>query len=280
MWATLLAFVAFAAPALAAESDPREIVRRSVSRDESHWARLKDFTFEERVEIRRLDGKGVVNGREAKTYDVVILEGSPYKRLIRKDDQPLSPEEAAKEQKKFDRELAARLRESPREREKRMRDFEKQRGQNREFAREVPEAYNFRLVGEESIQNHQVWVIDAEPKPGYEPRAKRADILKKVRGRIWIDQEDFQWVKAEAEVIDTVSFGLFLVRVQRGARFVFAQRQEKGMWVPSLIQVAGTARLGMVKNFHLEQEIRYGNYRRFLSDSQMIPGGEVEGQNQ
>lgn len=260
----------------AAPVDPVQVVRLSVGRDQSNWDRIRDFTFEERVETRRLAGKGRVKDNESMTYDVIILEGSPYKRLIRKGDRPLSVEEDAKELRKFDEEERKRRNESERDRERRIRDFEKRREHSRAFAREVPEAFDFRLAGEESVDGRRVWVIDAEPKPGYEPKAKRAEVLKKLRGRLWIDAADHQWVKADTEVIDTLSFGLFLVRIQKGTRLVFEQRQERGVWVPSLIRLGGSAKVGMLKNLHLEQDVRFSNYRQFSTDAKMVPASETQ----
>lgn len=261
---------------LPAATDPADVIRRSVSRDQSNWERIKDFTFEERVETRQLDKSGRVKDTESRTFDVIILEGSPYQRLIRKDDQKLSPEEDAKQQKKLDEELRKRRDENDGARERRIRDFEKRRAENRAFAREIPEAFDFRLAGEETVDGRRVWVIDAEPRSGYEPKAKRADILKKVRGRIWIDQGDYQWVKMDTEVIDTLSFGLFLFRIQKGTRLAFEQRQERGIWVPSLVHLGGSAKLGMVKSFHLEQDWRYSNYRQFSTDAKMMTLSETQ----
>ncbi len=45
-------------------------------------------------------------------------------------------------------------------------------------------------------------------------------MLKKIKGRIWIEKKNYNWVKVEAEATDTISFGLFLFRIHPGSRFV------------------------------------------------------------
>ncbi len=46
-------------------------------------------------------------------------------------------------------------------------------------------------------------------------------MLKHFEGKLWIDKEDLQWVKADAEAKDTVSIGWFVARVGRGCAFHF-----------------------------------------------------------
>ena len=51
-------------------------------------------------------------------------------------------------------------------------------------------------------------MIDAEPRPGYEPHMKEAKFLPKFHGRVWIDKDDSQLAKMDVECIDTVSGGM------------------------------------------------------------------------
>ncbi|MEZ5363533.1 MAG: hypothetical protein R2748_14625 [Bryobacterales bacterium] len=44
-----------------------------------------------------------------------------------------------------------------------------------------------------------------------------------MRGRFWIAKSDYGWVRTEAETIDTASFGLFLLKLQKGAQMEFNQ---------------------------------------------------------
>ena len=82
-----------AACVLTAAQDPREIVRRSVQLMDHNLALARNYTFLERSETRELDSGAIVKTRKIATYDVTMLEGSPYRRLVAKDDHGLSPEE-------------------------------------------------------------------------------------------------------------------------------------------------------------------------------------------
>jgi len=61
-------------------------------------------------------------------------------------------------------------------------------------------------------------------QPDYTPQLDEAKILKRVRAKFWIDKSEYQWIKAEAEILDTVSFGLFLIRIEKGSRFDSSKR--------------------------------------------------------
>ena len=74
--------------------------------------------------------------------------------------------------------------------------------------REVADAYNFRMTRIETLDGRETYVVDAQPRPEYEPHLKEARMLPKFRFRAWIDKRESQWKKLDIQCIDTVSFGL------------------------------------------------------------------------
>ena len=264
-----------AAGTLFGQQDPREIVRQSVSHDQINFAEAKDYTYLERVERHDLDSGGRHKSTEIDTFDITMLGGRPYRRLIAKNDKPLSAEDDRKAREKFDKTLRERESESPSQRAKREAEREKERRESREFLKEVPDAFDFRLAGEELLDGHKVWVIDAEPRPGYRPQAPHAGILKKFRGRVWIEQNSYQWVRLDSQAIDTVSFGLFLARLGKGTRIEFSQtRVNDEIWLPRQVHVRVDARLALLKRLNEDVDITYSNYRKFRTDSRIVVTGE------
>jgi hypothetical protein len=61
-----------------------------------------------------------------------------------------------------------------------------------------------------------VWVIAATPKTGHTPKRSDAKPLTKVKSELWVDKAEYQWVRLEAETIDTISFGWILARLNPG----------------------------------------------------------------
>src|SRR5262249_14784459 len=116
------------------------------------------------------------------TTEVLILAGQPYEKLISKDNKPLSEKEARHEQEKMDKELAHRQNLSAKERAK----LEEERRKEREYIRELPDAFTFRMIGEEAVSGKKAWVIAADPRPGYKPKRDKAKLLTRVRGKIWV----------------------------------------------------------------------------------------------
>lgn len=263
-------------PPQARPPDAAEIVRRSVEQDRLNFRRANDYSYIQHTEQREFDDRGRVKKVESRTYDVIVIDGVPYEKLIARDGRPLSRADARREQEKLDRELERRRKEDEGARERRRREAEKRHEQSREFAREIPEAFTFRLAGEEMVEGRPVWVIEAEPKPGYRGRARRADLLTKFRGRLWIDQADSQWVRVEAETIAPVRFGWILARLDPGAKMVFEQRRVHGeVWLPSHASMQLSARLALVKKLRGEVEVFWRDYRKFSTESRITGVSEA-----
>jgi hypothetical protein len=269
----LFTFVILAAlPTLASQPDPIEIIRKSLERDRSNLERAKDYTFIRKDVIRHLDDSDAVKSAESSTYDTVILDGTPYSRKIAQDDKPLSPSEARKEDEKYTKTREKRLKESDSERQKRLEKESRDRAESRRFLQEIPAAYNLRLAGEENLAGRPAWIIDATPRPGYRPKVARAEMLRKIRGRIWIDQQDYQWVKVDAQTIETVSIGLFLARLAPGAHVSFEQQRiNKDLWMPVHLGLRVNLRLGIIKKINDQIDVSFSNYRKFQTDSRIVP---------
>jgi hypothetical protein len=254
-----------------AKPDAGAIVRKSLERDFYNFNSVKDYTYVEREEDREYDGNGRLKKTESSTEEVLILAGRPYEKEIAKNDKPLSEKDARKEQEKMDRELVKREHMSASDRAK----VEKEREEERAYLREIPDAFRFRLAGEENVSGQPAWVVEAEPKPGYQPKDSKAKVLTKVRGRFWITQRDNRWVKIQAEAIEPLSFGLGLFRIAAGGAFTFEQKRVNDeVWLPTHILIRGEARLAYLKKVHAEIEITYRDYKKFQTDSRIVPTEE------
>src|SRR3569832_1218440 len=141
---TLMLAVVCALTVQAQPLSPQEIVRRSVERDARNFERFKDYTFHQFSDQKQLDKKGKVSHQETEQNEILMLGGRPYSRLLERDGKPLSEKVSRKEQEKLDKEAAKRAKETDRDRAK----FEKARLEERRFAREIPDAFTFKLLGE------------------------------------------------------------------------------------------------------------------------------------
>src|SRR5580698_7833108 len=228
----LVFFLCAAAPVLFAQ-DARDIVRKSVELDQSNWQRMKDYTWIARQTDRVLDSNGQVKSQKTEQWETVVIYGEPHHRVLERNGKPLSAAELQKEQEKLDQAVAKREHETPAQRARRESDFEHEREKDREFLREVPDLFDFKLLGDDKIDGHDVWVISATPKPGARPKHGDAKPLLKVTAKVWIDKTEYQWVRLEAETTGTISFGLFIARLSPGAKLEFEQtRVNDEVWLP------------------------------------------------
>ena len=255
------------------------LIRLSADKDLENDKKQRDYTYIERQETRHLGSKGQVKSTETETYDVMEIYGEPVQKLTAKNGKPLSDKDAQKEDEKIQKLIDKRQNESDGDRKKRLAKEEKDREDERQFVREVADAYNFTFVGVEKLDGRDNYVIDGNPKPGYQPVHKEAKFLPKVRFRVWIDKDDSQMKKLDAEFIDTVSFGLFLARLHRGSRVIVENtRVNDEVWLQQHVAVKVDARIALLKDLDIEVDVSDRDYKKFRTDTKIVPLGDLQSQ--
>jgi hypothetical protein len=257
----------------------QQLLRVVADKDEENDKRLRDYTYIERDVENKLDGKGAPKSTETKTYDVLEIDGEQVQRLIEKDDKPLDAKEAAKEEEKIQKIIDKRKNESDSERKKREQKEEKDREEGRKFVHEVADAYNFKLVGTEMVDGREAWVIEGEPRPGFEPHMKYANLLPKFHGRVWIDKDDLQLSKMDVEAIDTVSFGWVVARIHKGTHFMLEQtRVNDEVWLPKHVTFKVDARVALLKGYKFDGDQTFRDYKKFRTTAKIVGFSEVKDQ--
>ncbi len=268
-------------PATLSEEQIRAIIQKVADNDLENNKKLRNYTYIRREEDRHLNSKGEVQSTETKTYEVLNIYGSEVDRLIAKNGQPLPPKEKAKEEEKIQKIIDKREHETEAQRKKRLAQEEKDREEGRQWVREISDAFNFRMLGMETIAGREAYVVDAEPRPGFQPHLKYANYLSKFRFRAWLDKADMQMVKLDAECIENLSWGLFLARLHKGAHILVEQtRVNDEVWLPRHEAVTADARLAMLKTFHINQDVTYRDYKKFRTDTKIVPMGEVQSEQE
>ena len=272
---SLLALVCVVPATLRAQEPPdvMSLIRKAVENDNANDKKAREYMFVERAENRKKDGKGFKT--EIETREVFYLYGDEVKRLVAKDDKPLSEKDARKEEERIAKLVEKKKNLSESDRRKHEEKARKDREEERKFLDEVAQAYDFRLQGLEIVTGREAWAISGEPRRDFHPRSKGAKVLPKIRFKAWIDKEETEWVKVEAEVIDNITFGLFLAKLEKGAHFTLEQaRVNDELWLPQHVNVVADARL-LFKHFDISSDIRYRDYRKFRGEAKIT--GVVEG---
>jgi hypothetical protein len=160
-----LLWIAACLPAFLAAQDPKAIVQRAIEVYAQNEKVSRNYTYLERDDQRTLDGSGKVTKREIRTWDITLLDGSPYRRLVARDDKPLPPDEQRKEDEKLRKSNEQRRKETEEQRKRRIADWEAKRQKRYEDDRELPEAFDFKMAGEERLDGVDVWVIAGAAHP-------------------------------------------------------------------------------------------------------------------
>ena len=233
--------------------DARQIVSPSIAATERSWQARDHYTYMERDEDRRLDSRGLVKSEDVDVTRMMLVNGARFEQLMEHNGQLPS----SAQQRKRDEDLEKLKHETPAEQTARLRKDQ----ENRSFLRDVLEAFDFHLIGEEIVDGKPAYVLQATPHPGYHARGKYGNMFSKVEGKLWVDKQDFGWIKVDGQVTQSFSMGLFVARVQRGSHIILEQTcVGDGVWVPKRLEVRASARILFLKSLDIERILTYSDY--------------------
>jgi len=215
---------------------------------------------------------------ESQTFEVTPLEDGDYRRLIKKNGQPLPEKEARKQQQKLDESIQVHSRLSKSEREKLERKKSERRRKEAQFWDEGLKAFDLALSGDENLQGRKVLVFIVTPRANYVPTTSDLSVLKKIKGRAWVDEAEAQIIRAEIEFIEDFKLGAgFLAKVNRGSTLKVWQRKVNDeAWFPDHSEVVANGRVLVFKGFNLRLVSDFSNYRKFETQVNLVPAENAE----
>ncbi len=236
----------------AQEPDVHTIIQKSVEANLRDWEAAPKYDFFE----RDLDPQG-----GSKTYEVRMILGSPYNRLIAINDRHLPAQQQAEEQTKFERMLERRKNESGSEKQARVAKYETERKRDHLFMNQMVLAFDFKLTGEDEMDGHQTYVLKATPHKAYEPPNMEAQVLTGMEGKLWVDKLTYQWVRVQAKVTRPVTIAGFLATVQPGTRFELENTPvDDGIWLPSHYAMKSRAKILFLFTNKQQEEDTFFHY--------------------
>jgi hypothetical protein len=233
--------------------DARQIVSLSVAATKRSWQARGHYTYMERDVDRRMDSLGQVKSENVDVTRMMLVNGARFEQIMEHNGQPPS----AKEQRKHDENFEKLKHETPEEKTARLRQDQ----ENKSFLEDVLEAFDFHLIGEETVDGRPAYVLQATPHPGYHAHGKYGKMFSKVEGKLWVDKQDFGWTKVDGQVTQAFSAGVFVARVQRGSHILLDQMcVGDRVWVPKRLEVRASARILFVKSLDIERILTYWDY--------------------
>jgi hypothetical protein len=227
---------------------------------------VKQYTCHLSEEEEKIGSKGEVTSHEVKEYDIFYVGDDEIRRLLVKDGKPLEGDEKKKEERRFSKEFdeakkkQAELANDPKKQQK---QEEREQAQISDFLR----AENFTNPRRETFRGQEVIVFDFGPNPDYKPKSTIENLVQKLVGVIWVDEQARDVVRLEARFSDNFKIaGGLLASLSKGSNFVFEQTMVNNeVWLPSYDEVHAAARLVFVK-VKANQIDRYSNYKKFSSE--------------
>ena len=187
--------LAAAIASFASEPPPlRDLVAKAAEYYQARQSVAANFTHAESLRNQNFDSHGKKTLDISDTFEITILEGAPYYRHTGHNGKPHSPRENQKEEEK-------------------MRNVATQRRAGDRAAGIYPHGVNIALPiadlpnfdlhasGEATLDGRRAYVIDAVPSARFIANASADPLAKASRMRLWIDEQDTQFAKIRAEVV-------------------------------------------------------------------------------
>lgn len=224
--------------------------------------------------MHELDAHGSVVKTQRTETEVMFFAGKRVERATSKDGKPLAEKDAKKEQEKVDRAAVEASKLSDSELKARLDKEDREMAKNNGWLNDLPHAFHFVMLREDSLNGRPVYVIRGTPDSSY--NGKNANLLHKVQGTIYVDKQLNTVVRLESEFLDSYSIGFFLGRIDKGTHMSFEQvRVNDEIWLPKQFAFRAQAR-ALIKSVREDGEITYSDYKKFRTESKVISTGQPE----
>jgi hypothetical protein len=239
--------------------DADSVLRVAVPRTMRNHRAAMAFTYDINYRNRNYSPHGELLVDYSAKYEVIFVEGLPYRRQIEENREPLTGEEAAIEQRRYDQTFAERSH---------MTIDQKRDYLRRPWNVDVPlpmltSLFTNKVVGEDFVDGRPAVVIESIPRPDANPidEEERRALHKQVK--LWIDREDLIASRIEATLVaDDASMKEGTV-----ARLDFFRRDD--IWLPAGSDVTFQAN-DQGKIVKGETQEVNGDFHRFHVDVRLL----------
>ena len=196
-----------------------------------------------------------------------------YRRLMARNDLPLSARELAEQDRRYRARLADFKQQDlapDAEERRRLSDDPAERRSRR--VNDIVAVLRFHVERRAVYKGVPAVVVSFTPRRDATPTTRHGRTAQKFAGTIWIDEAAYEVMHVEATSIDDLSFGYGMVaRLGRGVTASFTRRPvEGGVWMPTEVTLKGRGRAAVVRKLLINYTVEWFDYRR-LSGTSMAP---------
>ena len=251
VYTLLAAALAFADAA----PDSDQIIQRAVKAQKAIADAGLKFTWREEQEQLRSDAKGNFRTIFVKTFDVIMLEGETYKKLVLENGEPLD----GKTQRRVDAEL-----EKTRA-ERKQRSSLTHRTVKFGGVEQLSHLFVNRLAGAETIAGRATWRVESEPRTDVHATNKEDENALATRRTSWFDQADGVAIQRLDRFVRGAN------GFQPGSEFETHMIQIAGTWQVESVVLRYDVKFAPGVRIRGEDRHRLSDYKRFEVDSRIKP---------
>jgi hypothetical protein len=248
-------FAAVAIGALFAQAPLPEgntYVKALLVRQRSREEAINRYTYEV-VETRDdLDKRGRTKKRRIRHWYVFHAAGRPVRKLVAEDGRALSARDQAREDERV-RDKVDAIREG--------RVTAERPGVR---ISQLLERHDFRTVAREERDGRTTLVLEFEPR---DRAARDRDSRRALAGRIWVDEDEGEIVRAEVRNASSVTVGLAASVSSLDLVLEFT-KVDGAVWLPRRVEAEARGRVLLLKSFRRRTTAEYGRYQRFDVETQ------------
>ena len=284
----------FDPPAATEKLDVTALLREVAANQHELEYRVAEYSFKQTETDREINSKGELKKQTVKVYEVFPLPNrEPVEKLISENGVPLSPERAAKEDKRVQEEFLK----AERENEKKARETAKRSADQKSGGSENTDKSGSEIKGEEESDNPAISlflrvcdfvsprrerfegresiVFDFRPRAGFKPKSREESLIAKLVGVIWIDPVDKQVMRLEARLAEGFKIaGGLVASLKPGAALVMEQtRMEQGVWLPRFAHINLSVKVLLFGGGDFNKTIEWSDYKHFSGD---VKGYKIE----
>jgi len=264
----------FDPPAATENVDIAALLREVGENQDALENRVSEYAFKQTETDREISDKGELKKETVKVYEVFPLPNrEPVQKLISENGVPLSPERAAKEDRRVQDEFAKAEREKEKD-EKKAAQRRAEREKKKAEGGDDPDISSFLRACEfvsprrELLSGREAIVFDFRPRQGFKPKNRDESLIAKLIGVVWIDPVDKQVIRLEARLAEGFKMaGGLLVSLKPGAALVMEQtRMVQGVWLPKFAQINLSVKVLLFGGGDFNKTIEWSDYQHFSGD--------------
>ncbi len=245
-----------------------EVIKKVIEKAKRDDAKRDEapYVYTLRNVVEDFDEHGALKERRDRVYQAVIIDGEVYNRLVQKNGKPLSTEDQKREQereKKFSQTAADRKRKK------------EKRDDQIALNEELFGKYKIEILDRETVNGRPALVATFEPKGRDLPAKRRIDfLLNRMAGKLWIDDDEHEVVKARFHLTGPVSKFMGLLAVVRKFDGALEQtRLDDDIWLPSKFENSFDGRI-VFKSLHQRTQVEWSDFKK-VSDGGKKQGAEA-----